>query len=58
MKNQIATKLKSELIEAVNTVLINNKYYLSQRIEKTVRKSMKKIVQKTGKQTTQTIPQI
>ncbi|MCX6188724.1 MAG: hypothetical protein NTW54_03815 [Bacteroidetes bacterium] len=50
MEKKQIKPLKEKLLEAINTVLKNNKSELSQTIEKIVKKSIKKIVKRSDKQ--------
>ena len=45
-----AKPLKDKLIAAVHKVLIENKSVLTDKIQKVINKSIKKITKKTGKQ--------
>jgi ElaB/YqjD/DUF883 family membrane-anchored ribosome-binding protein len=50
MEGEEIKTLKEKLLEAVNKVLIDNKANLTNKIEKVVKKSIKRIVKKTNKQ--------
>lgn len=50
MEEKIVKPLKVKLMEAVNNVLIDNQAGLTKKLEKVVRKSVKRIARRADKQ--------
>jgi hypothetical protein len=55
MKKSEVKPLKEKLMDAVNKVLLDNKAELTNKIDKVVRKSVKKIVKKTEHKISETL---